>query len=128
MSKQNYFEEVNHFISESIQMLNKLQYLHWNTVSYAFHIATEKAYNDWKNLLDNFVEKYIGSHLERKKNILLAPTRHNITRESLLNDDITYMIESIESLKQNIKPTSLINILDDFQNALFQLSYLLTLE
>jgi hypothetical protein len=128
MAKDNHFEEANQFISESMQFLNKLRYLHWNTDKYSFHIATEKIYKDWEALLDSFVEKYIGSHVAKKKHLLLTPALNNITIESLLNDDVSYLLKSTEGLKSSLKPSSLLNVIDEFQNTLFQLNYLLSLE
>lgn len=124
----NHFEQTNQFISESMQFINKLRYLHWNTDKYSIHIATEKIYKDWEMLLDSFVEKYIGSHVAKKKHLLLTPALNNITRESLLNEDISYMLESTEGLKSGLRTSSLVNVIDEFQNSLYQLIYLLSLD
>lgn len=127
-SNSKSFQKVNIFIHESLQFLNKLLYLHWNTVKYPFHVSTEKAYNDWKDLLDSFVEKYIGSHINGRENILLNATPHTINRNTLLNDDIRHLLVLLDELKTFIEPKSLVNLLDDFQNSLYQLVYLLKLE
>lgn len=128
MAMNNHFEQTNQFISESMQFINKLRYLHWNTDKYSIHTATEKIYKDWEMLLDSFVEKYIGSHVAKKKHLLLTPALNNITRESLLNEDISYMLESTEGLKSGLRTSSLVNVIDEFQNSLYQLIYLLSLD
>jgi hypothetical protein len=125
--KENHFETVNQFISDAMQFLNKLLFLHWNTGKYPVHFATNEVYNDWHETLDSFVEKYLGAHISRKSALLLHQNNSLISRNSKIADDITNLVNYISELKKIITPDSLNNILDDFLNILYQLNFLLSL-
>lgn len=44
---------------------NELKLYHWRTYSYSRHVATDKLYNDLLDLIDEFVEVYMGKFNNR---------------------------------------------------------------
>jgi hypothetical protein len=50
-----------------LEMLNTIKIYHWSTLSYPTHKATDKLYEKLSELVDSFIEIYIG-HLARPSN------------------------------------------------------------
>ena len=53
-----------------LQMLMTVKLYHWNTISYASHIATDDLYTGLNTLIDQFVEILLGKNNKGKNRIL----------------------------------------------------------
>jgi hypothetical protein len=111
-----------------IQLQSQLLILHWQTQSYARHMAYGSTYKDISELADDFVEAYQGRYdrLESGKTIEFA----NINDDKLN----TFIDECLDFLadekKLGIKSTDtdLVSIRDDIVAKLNKLKYLMTLQ
>ena len=110
-------------------MLNTIKLYHWQTISYARHKATDSLHAELSDLIDKFIEVYIGRYQRPKYNNTVK-----IKVEELTDDTaVTTINEYIEYLKNDIvkylKPsdTDLLNIRDEMLQNLNQTLYLFTL-
>ena len=115
-------------ISPLLRIQNQLRIFHWQTTSYAQHKAFGKAYEDLGDLIDSFVELYIGKYGKVKAKLTYNIELDNLEDNFLdyINNYIEYFI-SLNSELDNEKDTDLLNIRDEMLGVLNQLKYLLTL-
>jgi hypothetical protein len=104
----------------TLQLLNKVY--HWNTQSYARHIATDKFNSNLLDLTDKFVEVYIGKYK-------VKPTVSQINIESMNDNDIILLFENSKKYLEEIKITDsgLLNIRDELLSEINQTLYLFAL-
>lgn len=116
-------------------MLNQLRIFHWYTKSFAQHEAFGKTYETLNNLIDEFIEVYIGKHGTKNNNItstysvqlfsyseqsikdFIVETRRYLTDELIQSDEY-----------KEHENTDLLNIRDEMLAAINKLNYLLTLQ
>jgi hypothetical protein len=117
------------FIPFFLSLQNQLKVFHWQTTSYAQHMAFGSTYDTLDGLIDGFVEVCIGKH---GRNI---PEIINMKIYSLENKEPLEVVDVyIEMLVQEITPalpkedTDLLNIKDEILASLNKLKYLLTLK
>lgn len=55
------------FIMKMVQFQNQVRIYHWQTKSYARHMAFGKTYDALGDLIDSFVEIYIPENMENQK-------------------------------------------------------------
>ena len=115
-------------ITPLLKIQNQLRIFHWQTTSYAQHKAFGKAYENLNDLIDEFVEVYMG-----KYGRVRAKMTYNIELENLadnylahINDSIAYLHEMSNELDAQ-KDSDLLNIRDTMLGELNRLKYLLTL-
>jgi hypothetical protein len=112
-----------------LKVQNQLRILHWQTTSYAKHIAYDGIYGALGGLVDQFVEVYQGKHGRIKVDGAQIQVQ-DITDESLNN----FVTECVEVLKKDVPEvveegdTDLINIRDEMLAEFNKLRYLLTLK
>ena len=116
-------------ISFFIQTRSQIQVLHWQTESYARHMAYGRIYDALDDLIDSFIEIYQGKYKRIKVSSQI--TLFNI------NDDNsnTFVSNTIEALTNEIPAmldpktdTDLLNIRDEMLSQFNTLKYLLTLK
>lgn len=114
-----------------MSLQNQLRIYHWQTESYAEHKAFGEAYESFDELIDEFIEIFIGKN---NRNKILAKEKFNLTIFNY-NESITSNIDAyIDVLTEDIpkavseKDTDLLNIRDEMIGKLNQLKYLLTLK
>lgn len=117
------------FVSILLQLQNQLRIYHWQTENYAAHKALGNAYETLDDLIDTFIEEFMGKYgkirSEKGFNIELK----NID-ESDINDAINIAMSFLSKDLQNIlkeEDTNLFNIRDEILGELQKLKYLLTL-
>lgn len=107
----------------------QLRILHWQTKSYAKHKAYGETYSDLGDLIDDFMEAFMGKYGRIQ---LARPTIQVINHEELdIPDFIDGATEFLVSLTGRLNPerdTDLLNIRDEMLGKLNRLKYLLTLE
>jgi hypothetical protein len=117
---------LNDFIKLCICLQIYTRMFHWTTTSYALHKATDNFVDKLMDLMDKFVEVYIGIYNIRpdftqiKVSYCSEPT--NIENYSQL---LSTFIDTINNL--NISNTALLNIRDELLCEMNKTKYLLTL-
>jgi hypothetical protein len=113
-----------------LHLRNQLKLHHWQTKIYARHIATDKILEKLDDLIDSFVEIYLGKYSRTRltsKNATI--TLHNLTEAGatrLITGAIKYIQGPMtRSLKE--QDTDLMNLRDEMVAELNQLLYLFTL-
>ena len=115
-------------ITPFLKILNQIKIYHWQTTSYSQHKAFDKTYKNLSDLVDEFVEVFMGKYGRSK-----ASTHYVIELENFddnyaaaIDDYIKYLIEITEEVDVT-SDTDLLNIRDSMLGELNRLKYLLTL-
>lgn len=113
-------------ISYFLQVLSQIKSFHWQTKSYARHMAYDRIHNDLSALIDTFVEVYQGKYGRIKVNGDISIININ---EEEANGFVDQTINKISNeLPINEKDSDLNNIKDEMIASLNVLKYLLTLK
>jgi hypothetical protein len=116
-------------ITPFLKLLNQLKIYHWQTKSYAEHKAFGNAYEVLDDLIDTFVETYMG-----KFGVPKARLKFDIEADNYDENHTQFVKDFISSLlvmRSELNPdtdTELQNILDEMTAELEKLLYLLTLK
>lgn len=113
-------------IFKMVEMEQQLRILHWQTKSYARHNAFGNTYSALGDLIDSFVEAYMGKYGRVKVSgpIQLAN----------IDNDVDLVIEGyvefLVSITEQLEPadSDLLNIRDEILGLMNKLKYLLTLK
>lgn len=108
-------------------MLGQIKVFHWATMSYAKHKALDELHGSMSELVDKFMEIYIGKH----KSQPLKSFKITMDAQSDTSSLMKYLESERESLRvihgQMKKETELQNILDEMMGAFSQAIYLCNL-
>jgi hypothetical protein len=108
-----------------LQLLNKVY--HWNTTSYARHMATDRFNGSMPPIVDKFIEVFIGRY--QLKPIV---SQINLRPENLTDEGIKqYFIrakEYVQQLENYLSDTELLNIRDELLAEINQTLYLFELK
>jgi len=113
-----------------VQFQQQLRIFHWQTESYAQHKALGKAYEALDDLIDSFVETFMGKYGRLKS----TEGNYTITLNNLEGSDIVKTIDEfivyLETYETELdeKDTDLFNIRDEMKGESNTLKYLLTLQ
>jgi len=116
-------------VSPLIRIQEQLRIFHWQSETYAQHKAFGKAYENLGDLIDKFVEVYMGKHGKVK-----ATVTYNIELDNLGENYLEYVdsyIGYMNTLALELDPekdSDLLNIKDEMKAVLNKLKYLLTLK
>jgi len=117
-----------HFL---LNLRNQLKLYHWQTKVYARHIAVDKVLKDLDELIDSYVEIYIGKYGRPKVTGDNAVLRlQNLTDAGalkLVKSAVTYMMKTLVAHLNPKEDTDLINLRDEMVGQMHQLAYLFTL-
>jgi len=118
------------YIKNLLTILNQLKVYHWQTTSYAQHKALGKAYDALNDLIDQYIEVYMGKYgrIEAKGGSTTVDlfNTDQLPVDGFVNNAIEYLV-NLEIPDQNAD-TDLMNIRDEMLAELNKLKYLLTLE
>lgn len=115
-------------ITPLVQFQQQLRIFHWQTDSYAQHKAFGKAYENLDELVDSFVEKYMGTFGRSKPTTTFVLELKPL---SISNVDlaIQHFIDYLKDMNNEISDNSdLLNIRDEILGEIHQLKYLLSLK
>lgn len=114
-------------ISDLLQIEQQLRIFHWQTKSYARHSAFGGAYDALGDLIDRFVEVYMGKNgrFTISGGIELTNLSETSTSE-FMNASINALMELSQVLSD--KDSDLLNIRDEMLAEMNKLKYLLTLQ
>jgi len=116
-------------VAPLIKIQEQLRIFHWQTESYSQHKAFGEAYEGLTELVDDFVEIYMGKYGRVK-----AKITYNIELDNLSDsykDYIDNYVSFLINLEKDLDPTNdtdLLNIRDEMLALLNKLKYLLTLK
>lgn len=114
-------------LSTVIQVQGQLRILHWQTESYAEHMAFGATYDTLDGLFDSLIEVYSGKNKRPKfggiKNIAFSDY-DNVKIDTFLETSIDFFTNAFMSEQDS----ELANIRDEIKAALEKLKYLLTLK
>ena len=115
-----------------LELLNTIKIYHWSTLSYPTHKATDELHDKLSELVDSFIEIYIG-HCARGgagvpvfkfKSVAFCECKSLAAFCKVLDDNIVHL----EGLTKKLDGyTDLVNISDEMVGALAQALYLLRL-
>jgi hypothetical protein len=125
------------YILRFLEMLNTIKIYHWSTLSYPTHKATDELHSKLSELIDSFIEIYIG-HLSRRSGAGIPVFKRGGGTSTIpfcecksldvfrkkLDGYVTFM----EGLTERLDGyTDLVNIRDEMVGAVTQALYLLRL-
>lgn len=120
----------NTLLIKFISLQEQFRILHWQTKSYARHNAFGGIYSDLDELIDEFMEVYMGKYgrveFEGEGTIILKNTK-----DLELNSFIKENMEFLKSLTEELNPSNdsdLLNIRDEVMGKINKLRYLLSLK
>ena len=120
----------NTLLIKFISLQEQFRILHWQTKSYARHNAFGGIYSDLDDLIDEFMEVYMGKYgrveFEGEGTIILKNTK-----DLELNSFIKENIEFLKSLSDELNPSNdsdLLNVRDEIMGKINKLRYLLSLK
>jgi DNA-binding ferritin-like protein len=114
-------------VDKLLGLQNQLRMLHWGTNSYAEHKALGKAYEGLDDLIDTFVETWMGVHGKDlgSPKLDLRPYTPG-SAEKLLDQAVQFFTTDLNAaIKSN---TDLTNIRDEMLGLIHRTKYLLTLK
>jgi hypothetical protein len=118
------------FILIFVQLQEQFRILHWQTKHYARHQAYGGIYGDLNDLIDGFVEAYMGKYgrvrLGGTASVVLKDI-DDIDVPSFLNDATQFLLGLTNQL-DSAADTDLLNIRDEMLQSINKLKYLLTLK
>jgi len=118
-------------ILQFLEMLNTIKIFHWSTLSYPSHKATDDLHSKMSELVDSFIEQYIGSvgagktPVFKSRNIPFCCCKSIDVFRNKLTEYKTFLI-SLSDRLANV--TELLNIRDEMLGAIDQTIYLLRLK
>jgi DNA-binding ferritin-like protein len=118
-------------LSPLVQFQQQLRVFHWQTESYAQHKAFGKTYEALEDLIDGFVENFMGKYgkleAEGGKYDIELHNLKDAKVDSVLNEFLDYLDTFNDELDEK-KDTDLLNIRDEIKGVVNTLKYLLTLK
>lgn len=110
-------------------MLNNIKLYHWKTTSFARHKAMDDLHGSMSDLVDQFMEVYIGKYGRTKINSMAAVTIKNINDDNA-EEHIRNWVKFLESGLVDFVDeydSDLLNIRDEMLGLLNKTLYLCTL-
>ena len=116
-------------ITNLLTLHNQLKIHHWQTKSYAEHQALGGAYDEFSDLIDEFIEVFMGKYgrIESKDGFKIELSNYkDISPTDFVDKYVEYLVTELpKSLEET--DTDLLNIRDEMLGQLNKLKYLLTL-
>ena len=118
-------------MSTFLGIQSQFKVFHWQTQSYAKHIAYGGIYDTLNELSDEFMETYMGKYgrvaLEGETDAILLGNIGEVNIDEFLETIIEFLLSFNHKLDSN-KDNDLLNIRDEMLGAINKLKYLLTLK
>lgn len=115
-------------IGPLIQFQQQLRIFHWQTDSYSQHRAFGSVYEKLDELVDSFVEGYMGVFGRSKPTITFYIELKSLTNASVVDDAIDSFEKYLSSMDQENLSTDLLNTRDSILSEIHRLKYLLSLK
>ena len=115
-----------------LHILSQVRVFHWQTESYAQHVALGEYYDSLTDTIDEFVEAYQGNYcriaLSSEDCFNIGLKGYNVQTLSLFVEEVEHYLKEILPQTFNEDDSELLNIRDEMLSATDKLSYLLTLK
>jgi len=116
-------------ISFFLQTQSQLKVLHWQTTSYARHMAYGRIYDNIQSPIDSFIEIYQGKYKRIKVDTGIKLTNINEENSNQFVDSvISVLTNDLPSILDNKNDSDLLNIKDEILAEFNILKYLLSLK
>ena len=116
-------------IHDFLEFSAQVKLYHWQTKIYARHVASDKLFGEINELIDKFIEIYIGKNgrptLSTKQNTLKLDNFNDEAMVAYLQKWIRYFQDKLPEMLDK-KDTDLINIRDEMMGLLNNTLYLFT--
>jgi hypothetical protein len=114
-------------ITPLIQFQQQLRIFHWQTDSHAAHEAFGKAYEDIDEIIDTFVETYMGIYGRSKPTVTFQITLKPLSGDDTVTETLSRFISYLKDMSLEIDDTDLLNIRDEMLALTNRLIYRLSL-
>lgn len=118
---------INKLVNFFFTLQLNLKIYHWNTTSYPRHKASDELGGKMLELVDKFVEIFIGRY-KVKPNIERVKIESVFTSDNGNEDLLNQSIKYLEDLNSMIKDSDLLNIRDEMLGEINQTLYLYRLK
>jgi hypothetical protein len=109
----------------TLQLVNKLY--HWNTTSYARHMATDRFNSNLLSIIDKFIEVFIGRY-KLKPSVSSIEIKDKYLTDDGIKQHLIRAREFIQNLESILTDTELLNIRDELISEINQTLYLFDLQ
>lgn len=116
-------------VTNLLTLHNQLKIHHWQTKSYAEHQALGGAYGEFSDLIDEFIEVFMGKYgrIESRDGFKIELSNYkDLTTIDFCDKYIDYLVNELPKGLESTD-TDLLNIRDEMLGQLNKLKYLLTL-
>jgi hypothetical protein len=114
-----------------ITLQEQFRVLHWQTKSFARHKAYGEIYGALNDLIDDFVEVYMGKYgrveFTSGEGTIVLKNTNDLGLNEFLNQNLEFLMSLSNSLDPQ-KDSDLLNIRDEMMSQINKLKYLLTLK
>lgn len=115
-------------VQNLLTVSNQLKYYHWATNSYARHKALGGAYDDFNELMDEFVEILLGKYGKNLPTInVVIHAKSELEMCAAIEEICNYLSNELPQVL-NENDTDLLNIRDEMLAVMNRLKYLFTLK
>jgi len=117
-------------ILKLVEMQNQFRFLHWQTKSKSKHEAYGETYESLNDLLDSFVETYMGKYGRPEFDgdfTLGFKDISAISLQTFIDGNVDFLI-GLTDMLDSASDSDLLNIRDEMLSILNKLKYLLTLK
>lgn len=115
----------NMIATRLLEMQNQLRVYHWQTKSYARHVALGGAYDDLSGLIDGFVELIMGID----GIVAVGPLKLHNKNQKSEEEYVDNAIDDLRKIRDDVDDyPDLVAIADDMIGVFGKLKYLFTLK
>jgi hypothetical protein len=118
----------DHIADILLQILDQLKYLHFQTKSHARHKALGKLYDSLSDLVDEFIEVYMGKYGRVKTHGTIHLANLGEVSIDHFMDEVVDILCSFTKAFPSPDDSDLLNIRDEMLGKVNRTKYLLTLE
>lgn len=111
----------------ALQTLSQVRYMHWVTTSYHIHKELGNLYERLDELIDRFVESYLGTHLNEKGFGSLSLPVEPVSQTRLYSDILIGIKQNFKGISTGMD-SALKNIIDEITGAIDQTLYLIAMK
>jgi hypothetical protein len=116
-------------VTNLLTLHNQLKIHHWQTKSYAEHQALGGAYDEFSDLIDEFIEVFMGKYgrIESRDGFKIELSNYkDLSAMDFCDKYIDYLVNELPKGLESTD-TDMLNIRDEMLGQLNKLKYLLTL-
>jgi len=121
----------NELLIQLIGLQEQLRVLHWQTKSHARHIAYGEKYESLGELIDSFMEIYMGKYgrveFDNETGVIELKNTSSLELNEFFEKNLVFLVSLNDKLNNKLD-SDLLNLKDEMMAELNQLRYLLSLK